>query len=373
MKQLLTHSRMQSFKTCRRRAFYEYELGIRREVDGKALRIGSAGHDALDVLRKTGDQEQALEAVRQYYATCPEEFDQYEWEIERETVECLVAGYHWRWSEYPLEVIESEQSFKLPVRNPETGAASPIWDAAGKIDGIVSIDERKLVLESKFISDSIEQDSDYWRLLQIDQQITNYTKAARELGHEVSGVLYDVIRKPTIKPTPVPVLDGDGKKIVLGADGNRIYNEVKPKKKCANCEGTGIHKGTENRRCLCTVGAPRQASDKEQGWELQNRPMTVEEWSEKLLADIFERPEYYYARNEIARLDDDIEEFKAEMWEIQQTIREAQRSGRWFKTVNRNTCSFCAYQSLCLSNFHDDGATAPEGFVRVEDVHPELV
>ena len=50
-KQLLTHSRMESFKRCRRRHYFEYEVGLRKQTDAKALRMGSAGHEGLDVLK----------------------------------------------------------------------------------------------------------------------------------------------------------------------------------------------------------------------------------------------------------------------------------------------------------------------------------
>ena len=167
-KQLLTHSRMQSFKTCRKRHQFEYEKGLRREYDAKALRMGSAGHEALDVLKKTGgDLEAALEVVRQCYGECPDGMDDWDWAIERETMESLISGYHWRWGEQPLEMIASEQAFKFPLKNPETDKPTPLWDAAGKIDGIVGLDARKLVLEHKFISDPIDQDGDYWRRLQL--------------------------------------------------------------------------------------------------------------------------------------------------------------------------------------------------------------
>ncbi|QDU61270.1 PD-(D/E)XK nuclease superfamily protein [Planctomycetes bacterium Pan216] len=378
-KQLLTHSRMQSFKACRKKHEFEYELGIRKEVDSKALRMGAAGHEGLDVYRKTQDIEKALGAVRTSYGPCPDEFDDYEWAMERETVECLVSGYVWRWEEQPVTVIASEQSFRLPLTNPETGAATPLWDAAGKIDGIVEIDGRLLVLESKFVSESLEQDGVYWRRLQLDSQISLYCWAARQMGYNVSGVLYDAVRKPSIAATPIPLLDDDGKKIVLDRHGERVFNRIRPKKKCEHCQGTGeVCQGVETTHamptmtadCECTYGAPRQTADAEKGWVLQSRPMTSDEWQEKLFADMGERPEFYFSRIEIARLDADIDECMSEMWDIQQTIREAQLRDRWYKTVSRNTCQYCAFFGLCTSKWN--GGPTPDGFVRVENVHPEL-
>ena len=46
-----------------------YIHGLRKEVDAKALRMGSAGHEGLDVLKKTGDVEAAVHAVEDMYFT----------------------------------------------------------------------------------------------------------------------------------------------------------------------------------------------------------------------------------------------------------------------------------------------------------------
>ncbi len=344
-KQLLTNSRAASFKSCRKKHWYEYEIGLRKRVDAKALRMGSAGHEALDVYKKTKNVEMAIDEVRKYYANCPAAFDAYDWEIEQTTIETLVIGYCWRWSDQTFEIVASEQSFQLPLKNPETGGTSPIWDMAGKIDGVILDGGRKLVLEHKFIGASLDQTGDYWRRLQLDAQISIYSWAARELGHDVSGVLYDVIRKPTIRPEQVPILDGDGLKIVLDGSGDRVMKKD---------------------------GSPRQTGDKAKGYILKSRPMTPEEWGSKLLADIVNRHEFYFARVEIARLDSDIEEMRDEIWEIQQTIRTAQKTGRWYKTVARDTCTFCAFFGLCSSRTQLADGEIPEGFALLDSVHPEL-
>jgi citrate lyase gamma subunit len=337
---------MESFKRCRRRHYFEYEVGIRKQTDAKALRMGSAGHEGLDVLKQGRELTDALDVIWRLYAIMPDGMDEREWAIERETVECLVTGYQWRWTEQPLDVLVTEQSFRLPLVNPATGAASTVWDTAGKIDGIVRLEDGRLaVLEHKFISDPLDQDGDYWRRLQIDSQISLYVWAARQLGHEVETVLYDVVRKPTIRPNEVAVVDADGLRVVLDANGERV---------------------------LTKQGKPRQTGDTASGYVLQTRPMTVEEWSEKLLGDIQARPEFYYARIEIARLDSDIAEMMDEVWELQQTVREAENKGRWYKTVSRDTCPFCAFFGLCGSRFDASTGEIPEGFVKVDCVHPEL-
>jgi hypothetical protein len=100
--------------------------------------------------------------------------------------------------------------------------------------------------------------------------------------------------------------------------------------------------------------------------------MTCAEWIDKLMADIYERPDFYYCRHEIPRLDQDIEEFTAELWDIQKTLRDAQTGNRWYRTVGRDNCSFCPYFGLDTSKFDPSRDSLPEGFQYVENRHPEL-
>lgn len=346
MTQLLTHSRQDCFKTCRKRHFFLYEQGIRRDVDAKALRMGSAFHDGLEDLGNARGIDAACETVGERYAQCPEAIEADEWALERETVTRLVCGYAWRWQDYPLTHLASELSFELPLLNPETNKPTPIFSLAGKMDGIVQLgDGRLAVKETKLFGDDIGPDSSLWRRMRIDHQVSLYVLAARRLGYAVDTVIYDVARKPTIAPTAVPVLDELGAKIVLNGSGIRIQT---------------------------AQGSWRQTGDKEKGYVLQQRAMTADEWGEKLNADIAERPDFYFSRVEVARMDQDLREYEFELWEIQQTIREAQRTKRWYRTVNRNTCDFCPVFDLCTNSGFDPNGSLPEGFIRVADVHPEL-
>jgi len=346
MKQLLTFSSAQSFKICRKRFYWEYEVGCRRIIDAKALRMGSAYHHGLDFLKRNGSLNGAVEAVRASYEMTPPEYDQTEWEMERETVCAMLSGYVWRWEKSGLTWIASEQSFEIPVVNPETGAASTLWNLAGKIDGIVELEDKRLAVgEHKLISDDLNADSDWWRRLQLDPQVSIYVYAARELGHDVATVLYDVARKPTIKQTPVSLLDELGMKVVLDRNGQRVKTER---------------------------GLWRQTGDTEKGYTLQTRPMTVGEWTQKVVDDIAARPDWYYARREIPRLDDEIRECQAEFWDLQKVIREAQNSGRWFRTVSRDSCPWCSYFSLCSSKFNPQTGVLPDEFQYLENRHPEL-
>lgn len=345
MKEFITHSRQDCFKVCRRKHYFAYELGLRRTEDAEALRIGSAFHAGIAALGMGQGVDYACGAVRAHYAHLPEAFDPREWLIECETVMRLVCAYDWRWASAKLVNVETEFAFELPLVNPATGKPTPLFDLAGKIDGIVRLEDGRLaVKETKTVSDDVGQSSTLWRRLRMDHQISLYIHAARLLGYPVDTVLYDVVRKPTIGATDVPIVDRDGMKIVLDTHGERVK----------------------------TKQGWRQTGDRDKGYTLQVRPMTPEEWGQKLTDDICERPDYYFARVEVPRLDQDVEEYRQELWEIQQAIREAQRSGRHYRTVNRHTCGYCPYFDVCSTNMPVDAAHVPYGFTVLTDVHPEL-
>ena len=344
MSRLLTHSRLQSFKRCRRRHWYEYELGWRKDTDAKALRMGTAFHEGIEALAlNIDDLAHACNTVRKCYEFVPLNFDVSEWDIERETVLRLVCGYQWRWQDAKLKHVAVERSFETELRNPKTFAPAKVWRLAGKIDGIVELEDGRLaVLESKTTSDELNSDSDLWRRLRMDQQISLYVLAARWLGFTVDCVLYDVTRKPSIKPTMVPILDNLGTKIVLDSRGDRVK----------------------------TKNGWRQTGDTHLNYMLQQRPMTPDEWGEKLSNDIAERPDFYFARVEIPRLDKDLEAFQSELWESQQAIRDAQRKGAWYRTVSADTCPYCPFFAHCSEGGSVD--SPPIGFSVLTDVHPEL-
>lgn len=342
--ELLTFSRQDSFKTCRRRHFFAYEQRIRPRFDAKALRMGQIFHTCLEMLGKGYDLATAVYHVTNAYANPPESFDMQDWFYECETIIRLLCGYQWRWAGETIKHVAPEKVFNLPLINPQTGMPSRTFALAGKIDGIIELEDGRLaVIEHKLLSEDLASDSDLWKRMRIDHQVSLYVIAARRLGYPVESVVYDVTRKPTIRPEVVPLMDEEGIKIVLDAHGERVRTQKK---------------------------TWRQTGDSALGYVLQTRPMTPEEWGDKLNADIAARPDHYYARVEIPRLDKDLAEYEVELWDIAKTIRDAQMNDRHYRTCNKNTCGFCPWFSLCTSGY--DINHLPEEFEIVYNIHPEL-
>lgn len=349
---VLTHSCLACAKSCLRKYHYHYQLGIIRARDAQALRMGSAYHLGMELLANGNDIDAVADAIRTNYADIPEyvlttgEEAVFGWQIECEKVVTLVSMWHQLYAGQHLEVIAAEIPFELPITNPETGRISQTYRKAGKIDQIVRLpDGRIAIREFKTTGDDISIASDYWQRLRIDHQISHYMIAARELGHDVQTVIYDVARKPTISPRLIPELDAGGLKVVKDANGNRIIGKN---------------------------GKPRQTGDDDLGWKLVQRRESVVEYAERLRADILERPQFYFARNEIPRLENDLDEYRHELWQMANHLRETKNAGRWFR--NTSACLIfgrCEYFDICTNNI-DLTQGVPSGYVQVDSVHQEL-
>lgn len=337
--ELLTHSRMQCRKTCSKKHWIEYTLGVRKAIASTPLRFGDNIHEALDLHAQgavDGDSSNGVEngiaEIVRRYQDKPPFFTQDEWLLEREKAVRLFIGYVQRWGTEPdWEVIATEQAFTLPIINPETGHASRTFRFAGKIDKIVRLpDGRLAIVEHKTTGDSIDADSDYWPRLRIDTQISGYFHAAQQLGYDVQTCIYDVIRKPSIRPKKLSKQDRQSWMATGKYYGERFdFN--------ANVT-------TE----------------------------TPEMYGARLSKDIEERPDFYYARKEIPRLNADIDDFAAELWYQAKSINDEQRNGYIFR--NSAACLHpypCPYRDACWYG-HDFEESAPEGFIYVTEKHPEL-
>jgi hypothetical protein len=339
--QVLTNSRMAAAKSCLRKAYYRYELGLQRNTQKAPLRFGSAFHKGRELIRKGVAVEAAIQEATGEYAgaTGDDAYDQW-------TITALLTGWAWHWQE-PVEnqAVCTERAWEMPLINPESGMPSRTWKLSGKIDGIDNLpDGRIAVSECKTCGEDIGPDSAYWLRLRADQQIGLYVLAARSMGFDVSCVVYDVIRKPSIRPKQIPTLDSEGLKVVIiDATGERALNKN---------------------------GTPRQSAG--EGMTLVSRTETPEEFANRLLEDIQARPEFYYQRREIPVIQDELEELRWELWQQAQSLRAAQIGNRWFKSVGRMTCDYCEYAQICLQHQVVDPANPPSGFEIVTDVNPEL-
>lgn len=190
--EILTHSRIKARKNCPMAEHLRYDLRLAAKHKRSALSIGSAVHLGLE----TGDIEQAVDFFKEVLPDDQGEADTLE--INRATVRAMLTGYFNRFDQWPTGTLK-EWKFDLPIVNPSTGAKSKTFRLQGKVDAIVEIDGLHWVVEYKTAS---QINQGYFERLELDEQITTYLYAAQKtFGESVAGVLYRVLKKPSIKQT----------------------------------------------------------------------------------------------------------------------------------------------------------------------------
>jgi hypothetical protein len=303
---VITQSAVGAYLTCPRKYWWSYENQIRKIAVGSALSLGTTYHNLLEQVNIGKSIDDAIAITR----ANPSASD-----FDRTIAECLAYGWAWRYTNDPAgKIISAEKTFEW---KPKSKAR---WSVAGKIDAIVELpDGRTAVVEYKTTGDNIEPQSDYWRRLLIDRQVSWYVLGARSLGYEVDTVIYDVARKPGLKP-----------KLLKG-------------EKTTNPDGT------------------------------PGKRESLGEYAQRLCEDILSRPEHYYARQEIPRVQHDLDESREEMEMLAHMIRASRNANRWPR--NTNACVVfgkCPYFDPCSIGHDPQTAGTPAGFKRVDDVNAEL-
>lgn len=319
--QKLTNSARNKFAACHGAYQLFYVQGKRPVIPSDALGFGTAMHALLEGVwggysskaKGEGDGGPIFNTGDQYRDM---------------TLKALYEGYLDRWErddDERFEKVAAEVYFEAPLMNPETGGISKTWVLAGKIDAIAreKSSGKLYIIEHKTTSQDIGPGSDYWRRLAIDGQVSGYYVGAQANGYDVENCLYDVIRKPTIKPYKATPED------------KRKYNKD----------------GSLSKTC-------REFDE------------TPEEWYHRLELDIIQRPDYYYARVEVARSADDLTDYLFDMWAVGREIADAQRLGRFSRNPqNCQSYGKCEFFDVCSGCADIDDVTL---FRNAEDPNEEL-
>lgn len=356
MTQLYTSSRLRVLRDCLRKHYLRYELGLRTAETAEML-FGTVGHRALEAYYRAwmeGRIEYRLDAALDVASDLPGEFD-------RAKLRLLIIAYHERWGSERWTVLAVEQEFRYMLGDHLIG---------GKIDAIIrDADGRVFVVEHKFTGSDTTLGGPYWERLTIDTQVSIYIDGAAMLGHEVAGCIYDVIKRPEHDQRKATPLDkrkytiGKGCKGCGGSakagqvlQGNGVYtvsfaSEVKTVT-CDGCAGTGWKLDKDGK-----PEAPRLHSDQ------RDTDETVDEFEERLLNVIAERPDDFMQRAPIVRLEDELPAMRIDLIEW---IQVAQLG---LSPRNDSACvragRICDFFSIC--GHGADPNSYPRG-----PVHPEL-
>jgi hypothetical protein len=296
---VITNSSAGCARTCLRKYYLRNILEIVSRSEKPALEFGTSTHSWLGPWW-----------IGNLYTEIPRLSDRYQ----QAKLASMLGAYALRWGEWHVDntsEIKIEQEALVPLINPDTGKASTYWQVAVKLDAIGLIGGQLQIVEHKTTSDSIEQGATYFERLRIDSQISTYMMAARELGYgEPTGVLYDVLRKPQLKP----------------------FEETKDKKYTKSG----------------SLYANQHAADE-----------TPEEFRARCTEEIASNPNAYFAHLFVVRLESEIEESARDLWTTAAIIRECDNHGRWPR--NSSACynykSFCEYWPICSGRCKPDDST----------------
>ena len=301
-----SHSIM-DFKACPQRYRLRYVEGLQKIDDTDSLRMGTNWHALHEVYANalhewdgeiesgpSGERENCafgtvVTHLNERYKQKPDSKTSDEWGVERETLLNSFLGYQWRWQDDPVAIQATEKEFEFHLKGVRKARF------AGRIDALASWQGKDVILERKSTSRSLDADSDYWRGLDKDIQLSMYSLAPEAEGRTV---LYDVWRKPTIR---------------------------------------------------------------------QKQKETPDEYGQRLLADIQERPTYYFARREIARTSTDLARFIGELGAIHKAVQLYRKHGCWFCNEKRCRDPYpCEYIPVCYGKGADAAVLeTPQGFKRL--------
>lgn len=231
-------------------------------------------------------------------------------EIVAAMVKGLMCGYATAWGHGmgSKQIEAMERTYIGPLMNPATGKSSRTWRVAGKIDKLVREGSDLVLYDHKTTSQDIEDpNAVYWRTLQVDSQHQHYELLLWLNGLKVDRIVWDVIRKPGIRP-----------------------------KKLAKKERQGIVANGDY--CGCRV------SDFTRDLYAKEERENAELFALRVAAETVDNPARYFARRSVVRTNDELVEYAGELWSTADSMREARNDG----THYRNASSCMAWGTPCV-------------------------
>jgi len=311
---------------CARRCLTEYDLNYNLRLtpdhdDAEARDVGTLWHDAHEARTKGGDPFEVISK------RAPSSL----WS---EKLRRMFAAYEWYYQDQSFDVIDAEGRFSFDVGGKTFRGRRDLR--------IRDKDGRKGLLERKTTSSDIGDDSMYWAKLPLDTQVGLYAISDEEVP---VFIVYDVVRKPTIRP-----------KALAKKDAGRMRKEA-----LASPDKGGVY--YDEHFSLDEIDAA----------EL-NGQETDRMYGARLTADMGDQPEKYFRRMPVYRSAEDFQTLIDNVLQQAELIEYAQA----YQLMHRNPDSCqdfgrCQYFALCSNNIRPQaGDPAPDGYHFRGVAHREL-
>ena len=325
---------------CFRRLKLEQELHIRPVESAKPLRIHEAFTRGLEYIEAGMAPDAAILAAVEGYTD-------HEYRYERELVGRMLTGYVWRWSGKAFNVEAADIRADVPIISPSTGRAMRSAKYHDRIAKIVRLDgDRRAAVIHKTTSEDIDPFSVFWRRLRMDTGAALKIISAQHLGFDVGTVIFDVTRKPSVKP-----------RLLSQAATKRLIETG-----TYECEGRvqSYAAKTYEGPVVFVDGVDAEIKPGKAGYAVRETPHM---YGDRLSAMMAAAPETYFVRREYAYLESDLTEARRDLHDTAKMLQDSRRLNRWPR--NTNACigfGTCPYFDLCSSGLDPTAEDLPEGY-----------
>ena len=333
-----------SFLQCRRKFWFRYIEKLEPMQRARPLGMGSACHKGIELLLSGKPMAEVESAISDSYSEEDLATDPYAPFDRMTAIEILRAFV--RAVDYKAWVVrEVEQYFNISL-----GHGERIHSLR---DGLIEFNRKLFILENKFVADN---GPDYQHRLLWDDQAGYYLLAAKEEGLEekygmpVAGILYNLVRKPGIKPykaTPVEMRKYTQPKFAK--------HEACKGKGCVDCGRNNCNNPPDTPDGKMMTEAPRLYANMN---ERDERPdefaVRVADWyraqADNIASGVQSPDTSPFVQHFVYRTDAQLAEIKKRFTQLCSDLRKATREGAWYP--NAQACSIlpCAFASVCIED-----------------------
>ena len=301
---LTSYSFWNTFRNCRRRAYWRYVEGLKPIDKAPALVQGDLAHRALAAIYDMNSTTYVFDVLNEALVEATGDSNMYQY--------CYIAAammeaYIEHYPREEWEMVAVEKPFVGEIINPLTGAKSRSFLMGGKVDGLVRTSDGLFILEHKTVS---RIDGAYLDRLWSDMQVQFYSLYVTLNGEPVVGTIYNMLEKPRLE--------------MKGGETDVEFEERK-------------------------LGMKQPDRAKQQMAE------TDEEYQDRLRAWYAAEPRFH--RETIYFTPDDLHEQRMLIWELTQQYLAAARQGRSSFYQNTSQCfnynRACEFLPLCQSHGSD--------------------
>lgn len=345
---VLTHSEMSTFRDCPQRWHYRYVLGYARKTMAHALWFGIAIHAMLEAYwraRQPGGYGFGTEAhLAVALSALPHDASAYD----AARLRAMVMAYAAMWNRVRCIVRHVELPFQIPLNHPVTGAAHELFERAGKIDLVIGFPNGDRLVEHKSSAADVGEGSAYRQRLILDEQLSHYESVLEAMGSRVTGIVYDVLKKPALKP------------LLATPEERRYMKQRKPAKP----------KKPTKKNPNPAPPPPPPPPELRKGVRLEDESMPA--FEARLIEKILAAPQDYVFQIGVARLREQKAEWLRQVWSQAELMRfalENEHTPRNSRSCHNVYGSHCDYLDVCEGTARLED---PSRFERLTDVHPEL-